>query len=62
MFYIDLITDHHTKTKNKKCYGAYVISKEKEGCTIGSSYNTNYGRSRSALFAYHKSCRSHRGG
>ncbi|CAI8217259.1 MAG: L-aspartate oxidase [Flavobacteriaceae bacterium] len=34
---VDLITDHHTKTKNKKCYGAYVISKEKEEIiTIGS--------------------------
>jgi len=27
---VDLITDHHTKTKHNKCYGAYVISKEKE--------------------------------
>lgn len=34
---VDLITDHHTKTENKKCYGAYVISKEKEEIiTIGS--------------------------
>ena len=27
---VDLITDHHTKTNYKKCYGAYVVSKEKE--------------------------------
>ena len=27
---VDLITDHHTKTNYGKCYGAYVISKEKE--------------------------------
>ena len=27
---VDLITDHHTKTNYNKCYGAYVISKEKE--------------------------------
>ena len=34
---VDLITDHHTKTHHKKCYGAYVISKEKEEIiTIGS--------------------------
>jgi len=23
---VDLITDHHTATKNKRCYGAYIIS------------------------------------
>lgn len=23
---VDLITDHHTKTKNQRCYGAYIIS------------------------------------
>ncbi len=23
---VDLITDHHTKGKNKRCYGAYIIS------------------------------------
>ena len=34
---VDLITDHHTKTNHQKCYGAYVISKEKEEIlTIGS--------------------------
>ena len=27
---VDLITDHHTKTNHNKCYGAYVISKEKK--------------------------------
>ncbi len=27
---VDLITDHHIKTNFKKCYGAYVISREKE--------------------------------
>jgi len=26
---VDLITDHHTKTNFKRCYGAYVISKTK---------------------------------
>lgn len=26
---VDLITDHHTKTQNGRCYGAYVIAKEK---------------------------------
>ena len=34
---VDLITDHHTQTAHKKCYGAYVISKKKEEIlTIGS--------------------------
>ena len=34
---VDLITDHHTQTAHKKCYGAYVISKQKEEIlTIGS--------------------------
>ena len=27
---VDLITDHHSKSKMKRCYGAYVISQEKE--------------------------------
>ena len=27
---VDLITDHHTKTNFKRCYGAYVISKAQE--------------------------------
>jgi len=27
---VDLITDHHTKTNYERCYGAYVISKEKQ--------------------------------
>jgi len=27
---VDLITDHHTKKNKKRCYGAYVISQEKE--------------------------------
>ena len=27
---VDLITDHHSSKKSNRCYGAYVISKEKE--------------------------------
>ena len=27
---VDLITDHHSKTKGNRCYGAYVISQEEE--------------------------------
>jgi L-aspartate oxidase len=27
---VDLITDHHTKSNFKRCYGAYVVSEEKE--------------------------------
>lgn len=27
---VDLITDHHSKTKKNRCYGAYVISQERE--------------------------------
>ena len=27
---VDLITDHHTKSKNNRCYGAYVISNSKQ--------------------------------
>ena len=34
---VDLITDHHTKTEHKRCYGAYIISTlDQEIITIAS--------------------------
>ena len=36
---VDLITDHHTKTNHKRCYGAYIISTiDQEIITITSKF------------------------